>query len=97
MISGPTQGEALAPPQILEQKQKEEKRNTHFQIKGIFIRLADLAEASKLMIGPFRSYILIMVILTENDYLYKTQGHPATIFCEITVRRSKYCLEISKA
>ena len=25
------------------------------------------------------------------------QGHPATFFCKITVRRSKYCLEISKA
>ena len=43
------------------------------------------------------SILYYMVILTENDYLYKTQGHPATIFCKITVRRSKYCLEISKA
>ena len=25
------------------------------------------------------------------------QGHPWTFFCKITVRRSKYCLEISKA
>ena len=38
-----------------------------------------------------------MVILTENDYLYKTQEHPATTFCKITVRKSKYYLEISKA
>ena len=24
-----------------------------------------------------------------------TQGHPKTVFCKISVRRSKYCLELS--
>ena len=27
----------------------------------------------------------------------KIQRHPATLFCKITDRRSKYCVEISKA
>ena len=34
------------------------------------IRLADLAEASKFMIGPFRSYI--KCLKPQNDYIYKT-------------------------
>ena len=34
------------------------------------IRLADLAEASKFMIGPFRSYIKCRK--PQNDYFYKT-------------------------
>ena len=33
--------------------------------------------------------------MTPHFTLFK--GHPATPFCKITVRRSKYCLEISKA
>ena len=58
--------------------------------------MEDLAES--IQIDDWSVSILYhMVILTENDYLYKTQGNPATIFCKITVRRSKFCLEISKA
>ena len=38
---------------------------------------------------------------TFNDWVAhgddRKSGAPATIFCKITVRRSKYCLEISKA
>ena len=49
-------------PHFLETKIILELRNTHFQIKGIFdgknIRLADLADASKFMIGAFRSYVI---------------------------------------
>ena len=30
-------------------------------------------------------------------FFFYPQGHPATFFCKISVRRSKYCLEISKA
>ena len=48
IISGPTLGEAPAfprPPNFLKKrkKEKEKKRNTHFQIKGIFdgIRIFD--------------------------------------------------------
>ena len=38
---------------------KKKKRNTHFQIRwNKNIRLENLSEASKLMIGPFRSYIV---------------------------------------
>ena len=39
------------------------------------IRLADLAEASKFIIGPFRSYIIRQRMRYGkplNDYLYKT-------------------------
>ena len=83
-------------PHFLKKKKKKRKKYTFSNKRNLWwnknIRLANLAEASKLMIGPFRSYII-----TENDYLYKTQEHSATIFCKITVRRSKYCLEISKA
>ena len=48
-------------PHFLKKKKKE--RNTHFQIKGFFdgIRIFDWKtspKASKLMIGPFRSYII---------------------------------------
>ena len=46
------------PRSPLFEKKKKKKRNTQFQIKGIFdgiryIRLADLVKASKFMIGPF--------------------------------------------
>ena len=33
----------------------------------------------------------------ELNILYKYQGHPTTVFCKISVRRSKYCLEFSIA
>ena len=32
---------------------------------------------------------------TGDDELDKQQGHPTTVFCEISVQRSKYCLEFS--
>ena len=32
-----------------------------------------------------------------KEKIYYQQGHPATFFFKITVRRSKYCLEIFKA
>ena len=32
---------------------------------------------------------------TSADELEKQQGHPTTVFCEISVRRSKNCLEFS--
>ena len=63
MISGHTQGEAPAPPpQLFGKKKRKEKKYTFSNKKSLWwnknIRLADLAEASKLMIGPFRSYII---------------------------------------
>ena len=63
MISGPTQGQAPAshPRNVLKKKRKE-KKYTFWNKKNLWwnknIRLTDLAEASKLMIGPFRSYII---------------------------------------
>ena len=50
-------------------KKKEKKRNTHFQIKGIFdgIRIFDWQTSPKhppLMIGPFRSYIMVILKTT---------------------------------
>ena len=30
-----------------------------------------------------------------HQYRKTTQGHPTTVFCKISVRRSKYCLEFS--
>ena len=70
-ITGPAQGEGLGeggarpppppPPHFLEKIII--LRNTHFSNKRNLwwnknIRLANLAEASKFMIGPFRSYII---------------------------------------
>ena len=106
MISGSRQGEAPAspppppPPNFFKKKKTRKKRNTHFQIKRIFdgIRIFDWQTSPNIEIDDWSHSILYhMVILTENDYRYKTQKHPATMFCKITVRRSKYCLEISKA
>ena len=88
------------PPSTFWRKKKENKRNTHFQIKRIFdgIRIFDWQTSPNIQIDDWSHSILYhIVILTENDYLYKTQEHPATMFCKITVQRSKYCLEISKA
>ena len=87
-------------PHFLKKKKRNEKKYTFSNKRNLWwsknIRLADLAES--IQIDDWSVSILYhMVILTENDYLYKTQEHPATIFCKITVRRSKYCLEISKA
>ena len=67
IISGPTQGEAPAsfsPPPLnfLKKKKRKQKKYTFSNKKNLWwnknIRLADLAETSKLMIGPFRSYII---------------------------------------
>ena len=33
----------------------------------------------------------------EEERKYPTQGHTTTVFCKISVRRSKYCLEFSIA
>ena len=58
MTSGPT----LAPRPNFLKKETKEKKYTFSNKRNLRwhknIRLADLAEASKLMIGPFRSYII---------------------------------------
>ena len=81
----------------LRGKKRKEIHN-YFQIKEIFdgIRISDWRTSPK-----HPNLWLVRFDPTygdpQNGYLYKTQGHPATIFCKITVRRSKYCQEISNA
>ena len=95
--TGPRRGRGWggAAPHFLKKK----KRNTHFEIKGIFDRIGifDWQTSPKHPNLWLVRFDPISYGDPQNDYLYKTQGHPATIFCKITVWRSKYCLEISKA
>ena len=84
-------------PNFLKKKKRKEKKYT-FSNKRFLWWNKNGRPRRSIQIDDWSVSILYhMVILTENDYLYKTQEHPATIFCKITVRRSKYCLEISKA
>ena len=57
-------------------KKKKEKKYTFSNKRNLWwnknIRLADLAEPSKLIIDD--SILYHMVILTKDDYLYKTLG-----------------------
>ena len=99
---GPRRGRPLLPsppPSTFWKKKKEKKRNTHFQIKRIFdgIRIFDWQTSPKHPNWWLVSFDPISYGDHHNYYLYKTQGHQATIFCKITVRRSKCCLEISTA
>ena len=74
--AGLAQGERLrvfwgrAPP--LFEKKNQIKKNTFSNKRNLWwnknIRLADLAEASKFMIGPFRSYIIYMVSLKTTIF-----------------------------
>ena len=96
-IQGPRRGRGCLPPPPPRPTfwKKKEKKYTFSNKRNLWqnknIRLADLAEASKFMIGPFReSFDPISYGDPQNDYLYyKTQGHSATIFCKITVQKSK--------
>ena len=36
-------------------------------------------------------------LLSCRRYAMNTQGHPTNVFCKISTRRSKYCLEFSIA
>ena len=38
-------------------------------------------------------FYVIISFVSVNQY----QGHPTTVFCKMSVQRSKYCLEISIA
>ena len=77
------QGEGLGGggvlPHFLKKKNRKEKKYTFSNKRNLWwnknIRLADLAEASKFMIGPFRSYLSYGD--PQNGYLSKTQGHLA--------------------
>ena len=66
-ITGPAQGEGLGeggacPPPLLFGKNNNIEKYTFSNKRNLWwnknIRLANLAEASKFMIGPFRSYII---------------------------------------
>ena len=46
---------------------------------------------------PGKLHLLTFDILFSPARHAKTQGHPATVFCIISVRRSKHCLEFSFA
>ena len=56
-------------------KKNQIKKNTFSNKRNLWwnknIRLADLAEASKFMIGPFRSYIIYMVSLKTTSIFTK--------------------------
>ena len=41
--------------------------------------------------------ISVSQLIRAFDSSQYSQGHPTTVFCKISVRRSKYCLEISIA
>ena len=63
-------------PHFLKKKKRNEKKYTFSNKRNLWwsknIRLADLAES--IQIDDWSVSILYhMVILTENDYLYKTQ------------------------
>ena len=76
--TGLAQGERLgdfwgrAPPLFLKKK-NQIKKNTFSNIRNLWwnknIRLADLAEAFKFIIGPFRSYIIYMVSLKTTIFI----------------------------
>ena len=42
-------------------------------------------------------HLLCIIFYLSGKPNFSRQGYPTTFFCKITVRRSKYCLEISKA
>ena len=79
-------------------KKKEKKRNIHFQVKGIFhrIRIFDWQTSPKHPNLWLVRFDPILYRDPQNDYLYKTQGHPGTIFCKITVRRSNIAKKFLK-
>ena len=76
--TGLAQGERLgvfwgrAPP-LFFKKKNQIKKNTFSNIRNLWwnknIRLADLAEAFKFIIGPFRSYIIYMVSLKTTIFI----------------------------
>ena len=82
--AGPAQGEGLGasgPP--LFEKKIIIIRNTHFQIKGWWnknIRLADHAEASKFMIGPFRSSIQYHKVSLFHEAIVVSEAPRCTSF-----------------
>ena len=51
--------------------------------------------SSRIFFCDFFFYSKVAEILQIS--IREIQGHPATLFCKITDRRSKYCVEISKA
>ena len=59
---GPPRGRPLPPSPNFMKKKRKQKKYTFSNERNLWwnknIRLADLVEASKFMIGPFRSYII---------------------------------------
>ena len=64
-----------------------------------------LSQFQDLVLSEIRDAVRFAGIAVGNDLtsaqrtsvFNKMQGHPTTVFCKISVRRSKFCLEFSIA
>ena len=68
-----------------------------YRMKPVILKGDEDLQGRSFIFKNFQGFLFCCCCCFFLLFMCVVKGHPATCFCKITVRRSTYCLEISKA